>query len=73
MKTLIILAHPNFDNSLANKTIINELKSNDEKFNEPSVPFAPGTLIRDYNDLYYKIYDKTHYTTYFKNTAHTPT
>lgn len=29
MKTLIILAHPNFANSLANKTIINEVKKSD--------------------------------------------
>ena len=29
MKTVVILAHPNFDNSLANKTIINQLQKSD--------------------------------------------
>jgi len=30
-------------------------------YKEPAFPFAPGTLIRDYNSLYHKIYDKEKY------------
>jgi hypothetical protein len=31
---------------------------NTSGFKRPSVPFAKDSLIRDYNFLYYKIYDK---------------
>jgi hypothetical protein len=31
------------------------------EFEEPKFPFAPTNLIRDYNSLYQKIYDKEKY------------
>ena len=30
-------------------------------YTEPSVPFKAGSVIRDFNELYYKIYDKEKY------------
>lgn len=38
-----------------------KLKSKQSDYEEPTFPFAPGTLIRDYNSLYHKIYDKEKY------------
>ena len=38
-----------------------KLKIQNSDFKEPTFPFQPGTLIRDYNQLYLKIYDKEKY------------
>ena len=38
-----------------------KLKSNNGGFEEPNVPFKPGCVIRDFNQLYHKIYDKEKY------------
>ena len=38
-----------------------KLKEQQKDFEEPSFPFQAGTLIRDYNQLYHKIYDKEKY------------
>lgn len=38
-----------------------KLKSSQNDYKEPTFPFQPGTLIRDYNQLYHKIYDKEKY------------
>ena len=35
-----------------------KLKSKDNTYEEPSVPFKASSLIRDFNPLYAKIYDK---------------
>lgn len=35
-----------------------KVKSSQPNFEEPKVPFASAALIRDYNELYSKIYDK---------------
>jgi hypothetical protein len=35
-----------------------KIKSKNGEFEEPTVPFKSSNLIRDYNDLYAKIYDK---------------
>jgi len=34
------------------------LKSSDKGYKEPALPFCENKLIRDYNQLYYKVYDK---------------
>jgi serine/threonine-protein phosphatase 2A regulatory subunit B' len=36
----------------------NKIKSSQSTFVEPTYPFKAGTVIRDYNALYAKIYDK---------------
>ena len=38
-----------------------KLKSQNPNFVEPKTPFQPNQLIRDYNSLYHKIYDKEKY------------
>jgi len=38
-----------------------KLKSSEKEYKEPTYPFAPSSLIRDYNSLYHKIYDKEKY------------
>jgi len=38
-----------------------KLKSSEKEYREPTYPFAPSSLIRDYNSLYHKIYDKEKY------------
>lgn len=38
-----------------------KLKKSTPTYEEPEFPFAPGVLIRDYNSLYSKIYDKEKY------------
>jgi hypothetical protein len=38
-----------------------KLKNQNPTFQEPSYPFQPTQLIRDYNSLYLKIYDKEKY------------
>ena len=38
-----------------------KLKAKGGEFEEPKFPFAPNNLIRDYNSLYHKIYDKEKY------------
>lgn len=35
-----------------------KLKQKDSNFVEPVIPFKQNSLIRDYNELYLKIYDK---------------
>jgi len=35
-----------------------KLKSNDPEYTEPSLPFDTRFMIKDYNQLYSKIYDK---------------
>jgi hypothetical protein len=39
----------------------NKMKNADPKFEEPTFPFQANCLIRDYNSLYLKIYDKEKY------------
>jgi len=39
----------------------NKLKSNDGGYIEPEYPFKQSALIRDFNELYQKIYDKEKY------------
>jgi len=34
------------------------LKKKDGNYEEPNIPFKPNNLIRDFNFLYAKIYDK---------------
>ena len=41
--------------------ISQKLKQQQPTFVDPTYPFQPGTLIRDYNSLYHKIYDKEKY------------
>ena len=36
----------------------NRLQERDSGFVAPACPFVKDTLIRDFNPLYYKIYDK---------------
>lgn len=38
-----------------------KLKQQHDTFEEPKFPFQANTLIRDYNSLYHKIYDKEKY------------
>lgn len=38
-----------------------QMKAKDVSWKEPQFPFAPDALIRDYNSLYHKIYDKEKY------------
>lgn len=38
-----------------------KLKSNISNYEEPNFPFKQEALIRDYNSLYLKIYDKVKY------------
>ena len=40
-------------------TVLNQrLAESDTKFEAPKIPFRKEDLIRDFNPLYYKIYDK---------------
>jgi len=41
--------------------INNKLKNVNPNYTEPTFPFQPNCLIRDYNSLYLKIYDKEKY------------
>ena len=34
------------------------IKEKNPEYDEPKMPFRPENLIRDFNDLYAKIYDK---------------
>jgi len=38
-----------------------KLKQQDNNFTEPEYPFKQSALIRDFNELYSKIYDKEKY------------
>jgi hypothetical protein len=38
-----------------------KIKQVEPTYNEPDLPFKQSTLIRDYNELYSKIYDKEKY------------
>jgi hypothetical protein len=49
-----------YDTKWSNLNLKLKSKMKDD-YHEPSQPFAPSTLIRDYNDLYHKIYDKEKY------------
>jgi hypothetical protein len=42
--------------------MLNQALAKQQKdYSEPALVFAPSTLIRDYNPLYHKIYDKEKY------------
>jgi len=34
------------------------IKNNNSSFKEPKLPFCKNNLIRDFNQLYFKVYDK---------------
>jgi len=38
--------------------VVMKIKSKDDTFVEPALPFRSSALIKDFNDLYCKIYDK---------------
>ena len=38
--------------------VVMKIKQKDDTFVEPALPFRSSTLIKDFNDLYLKIYDK---------------
>lgn len=38
-----------------------KLKQNDNQYAEPEYPFKQQNLIRDFNELYHRIYDKEKY------------
>ena len=44
----------------------NKLKQHDNNFVEPDYPFKQSVLIRDFNELYSKIYDKEKYINLWK-------
>jgi hypothetical protein len=49
----------NFDKKW--ERINNRLKQSDHNYAEPEYPFKQSSLIRDFNELYQKIYDKEKY------------
>ena len=49
----------NFDSKW--EKINSQIKTKDPGFVEPNYPFKSSELIRDYNELYRKIYDKEKY------------
>lgn len=38
--------------------VVMKIKAKDDTFVEPALPFRSSALIKDFNDLYLKIYDK---------------